>query len=141
MDVIETGPRGTTLRDAPPSLPSSRFSVPKRRPQALDALLRDALVGKIDPVPTARATRLLHSPRSRFSQFRLCLNATPRVFGYCLQNVPAEFRPISLLGRLTYAGALASMACRKLWRQDIGLVRLPGALDAPAPVPTQPCIF
>ena len=64
-------------------------------------------------------------------RFRLCLNATPHVFGYAFRNVPKELRPISLSGRVTYAGALAVIACRALWRQDLAFMDLPkpGALD------------
>lgn len=126
--LIKTGPTGTIELPADPQFHRAGFTAPRRRPRAMDALLQDALAGKIAPLDTARASRLLHNPQSRFSRFRLCLNATPRVFGYALQNVPKEFQPISLLGRLTYAGVLASMACRKLWGQEIGLVRLPGVV-------------
>lgn len=126
MDIIETGPRGTTLRDASPALCPSRFSPPRSKSRPLAALLSDALAGKVAPLDAARSSRLLQNPQTRFTRFRLCLNAGPRVFGYCLRNVPEEFRPISLAGRITYAGALASIAVRKLWRQEIGVVNLPG---------------
>lgn len=125
MDVIETGPRGTTLRE---TVTTPRAT---RQARAFQALREQALAGKLTPVQAARAGRLLSWAPDRFRRFRLCLNATPVVFGYAFRNVPPDLQPVTLAGRITYAGALAGMACRKIWRRDLAFMDLPrpGTLD------------
>jgi hypothetical protein len=119
--LIESTPFGARERETAPVFRPTRRS-------SADQRLADALAGRLSPVQAARAGRLGSWAPARLRRFRLCLNATPHVFGYALRNVPPELQPITVAGRLTYAAALAWIACRKLWRQDLAFVRLPGRI-------------